>query len=177
MTSEYLFTDKWLTLRKDTCQRPDGQIVSPYYVTEYSTWVTVACFVDDKTMLLVKQYRHALGEECIETPGGCVDDTDKDLETAARREILEETGYEFEEYTYLGKVSPNPSTNNNLMHMYMARNGKKVAEQNLDQNEDIEIMLLSIDDVKKLIVENKIMQSMHLVCMFYAFLKLDEVKM
>jgi 8-oxo-dGTP pyrophosphatase MutT (NUDIX family) len=175
LSSEYLFTDNWLTLRKDTCERADGHIVSPYYVYEFSTWVTAVCITTDNQMVMVKQYRHALGEVCIETPGGCVDDTDRDLQAAIAREILEETGYRFEHYEYLGKVSPNPSTNNNLMHMFLATGGIKESEQALDHNEEIEVVLYTIDEVKQLLRENRIMQAMHICCILYAFEKLGYI--
>ncbi|MEJ0106999.1 MAG: NUDIX hydrolase [Bacteroidota bacterium] len=121
--------------------------------------------------------RHALGETCVEIPGGCVDHSDKNLQSAVARELKEETGYEFSSYEYLGKTSANPSTNNNLMHMFLARGGKKVAEQALDGNEEIEVELMSVKEVKKLLKENKIMQAMHVTCLLYALEKLEELKL
>ena len=92
------------------------------------------------------------------------------------RELLEETGYSFSSYDYLGKISANPSSNSNLLHMYLARGGKKVAEQKLDENEEIEILLVSVDELKQLLRENKIIQSMHVTCIMYALVKLGELK-
>jgi 8-oxo-dGTP pyrophosphatase MutT (NUDIX family) len=175
LSSEYLFDDTWLRARKDTCERPDGVIVTPYYVMEYPTWVTGVALTEDNKVILVKQYRHALGEVCIETPGGCVDDTDSSLETAIQRELLEETGYAFDEVTYLGKTSSNPSTNNNLMHMYLLQGGKKVQEQELDHNEDIDVMLVSLDELKGILQRNEIVQSMHVTAIFYALQKLGKL--
>ena len=176
LSSEYLLKDTWARVRKDTCVRPDGHIVSPYFVYEFPTWVTVAGITEDNKIVMVKQYRHALGEVCIETPGGCVDDTDSELEKAAAREMIEETGYIFSTYEYLGKTSANPSTNNNLMHMFLAKGGKKIKEQSLDKNEDIVVVLYTIEELKGILKEQKIMQSMHVTCLFYALHKLGEVK-
>ncbi len=114
ISSEYMFNETWLRARKDICEKPDGSIVDPYYVLEFPTWVTALAFTEDNKVILVRQYRHALGETCIETPGGCVDDTDKNLDEAIKRELLEETGYTFNTVTYLGRTSSNPSTNANL---------------------------------------------------------------
>jgi ADP-ribose pyrophosphatase len=175
LSSEYLFQDTWLRARRDRCERPDGKQVFPYYVMEYPTWVTAVAVTEDNKVVLVKQYRHALGEVCIETPGGCVDDTDANYDVAIKRELLEETGYDFSEVHYLGKTSPNPSTNNNLMHMYLLRGGKKVQEQELDHNEDIEVVLVSIDELKGMLARNEIVQSMHVTCIFYALQKLAEL--
>jgi ADP-ribose pyrophosphatase len=175
LTSEYLFNDLWFKVRKDKCETPGGKIVEPYYVYEFPTWVTALPVTEDGKIVMVKQYRHALGETCFEIPGGCVDDTDKSYEDAIARELKEETGYAFSSYEYLGKISANASTNNNLMQMFLARGGKKVAEQELDGNEEIEVVILGIDELKQLLKENKIIQAMHVTCILYAFEKLGEL--
>jgi ADP-ribose pyrophosphatase len=176
LSSEYLFSDLWFKVRKDICETPQGKIVNPYYVYEFPTWVTALALTEDGKVILERQYRHALGEVCIEIPGGCVDDTDQGLEEAIMRELLEETGYTFDSYEYLGKVSANPSTNNNLMHMFLAKGGKKTSSQQLDHNEEIEIELVSISELKQMIRENKIVQAMHLTCMLYAMERIGELK-
>lgn len=177
LSSEYLFSDLWFKVRKDICETPLGKIVDPYYVYEFPTWVTAVPITEDGKIVMVRQYRHALGELCIEIPGGCVDATDKSPEEAIARELLEETGFVFSSYEYLGKISANPSTNNNLMHMYLAKDGKKIASQQLDVNEELEVELHSIEDLKKMIRENKIVQSMHVACILYAFDKLGIIKL
>jgi 8-oxo-dGTP pyrophosphatase MutT (NUDIX family) len=175
ISSEYLFNDQWFKVRKDKCETFSGKIVAPYYVYEFPTWVTALPVTEDGKFVMVKQYRHALGETCIETPGGCVDDTDKNFEEAIARELLEETGYVFHSYEYLGKISANPSTNNNLMQMFLARGGKKVSGQKLDGNEEIEVVLLDIDELKALVKENKIVQAMHVACIMYALQRLENL--
>jgi hypothetical protein len=87
-------------------------------------------------------------------------------------ELLEETCYAFSHYEYLGKISPNPSTNDNLMHMFIASGGKKVQEQQLDHNEEIEVYLFGIDEIKQMLKENKILQALHTTCLFYGLHKL-----
>ncbi|MEI9810819.1 MAG: NUDIX hydrolase [Bacteroidota bacterium] len=176
LSSQYLFNDLWFKVRKDVCKTPEGKTVDPYYVYEFPDWVTAVPVSDDGRIIMVRQYRHGLGETCLEIPGGCVDDTDKNFEEAVKRELLEETGYSFSSYKYLGKISANPSTNNNLMHMFLATGGKKIAEQELDPNEEIEIELFTIEEVKQLIKENKILQSMHVTCFLYALQQLGELK-
>jgi ADP-ribose pyrophosphatase len=175
LSSEYLFNDLWFKVRKDKCLAPGNKIVDPYYVYEFPTWVTALALTEDGKVILERQYRHALGEICIETPGGCVDDTDKNFEDAIARELLEETGYTFSSYEYLGKISANPSTNNNLMHMFLARGGKLTGSQSLDHNEDIEVELVTIDELKQLLKENKIVQAMHVTCILYGLQKLNEL--
>lgn len=172
VSSEYLFDDLWFKVRKDKCITPSGKTVDPYYVYEFPEWVSAVPVTEEGKIILVRQYRHALGEVCLETPGGCVDSTDKDFEAAIGRELKEETGYSFSSYDYLGKISANPSTNSNLMHMFLAKGGKKTGEQELDHNEEIIVELFTIEEVKQLIKENKIIQSMHVAMLYYAFEKM-----
>ena len=175
LSSEYLFNDRWFKVRKEVCETPQGKIVDPYYVYDFSTWVGALPVTEEGKIIMLKQYRHALGEVCYEIPGGCVDETDHNFEEAVARELLEETGYSFSSYEYLGRISPNPSTNSNLLHMYLAKGGKKIAEQTLDENEEIQVLLLDIEELKQLLKENMIVQSMHVSCIFYALRKLGEL--
>ena len=175
LSSEYLFSDLWFRVRKDKCLTPEGKLIDPYYVYEFPNWVTALALTEDQQIVMVRQYRHALGETCLEIPGGCVDDTDPDFQTAIARELLEETGYQFSEYHYLGRTSANPSTNNNLMHMFLATGGRKIADQKLDGNEEIQVELYSIEEVKKMLRDNQIVQAMHTTCMLYGFQRLGVI--
>lgn len=177
LSSEYLFNDLWFKVRKDKCETPDGKIIDPYYVYEFPTWVTALALTDEGTVVMVKQYRHAIEEICLEIPGGCVDDTDRNLEEAIARELLEETGYSFQHFQYLGKISPNSSTNSNWMHMYLATGGRKTHSQKLDHNENIDVELYTIDELRALLNENKIVQAMHVTCIMYGLKMLGELKL
>ena len=59
LASEYLFKDLWFTVRKDTCQRPDGKVITPYYVYEFPEWVTAVALTRDGKVILERLYRHA----------------------------------------------------------------------------------------------------------------------
>lgn len=172
ISSDYLFKDLWFTVRRDTCERPDGKIITPYYVYEFPDWVCALAFTQDGKVVLEKQYRHGIGETAYELPGGCVDKEDENFEMAIARELKEETGYEFERYEYLGKTCANPSTNNNWMHLFVATGGRKSSDQELDENEEIEVHLFTIDELKKMLASGAIIQSMHLAACYLAFRKL-----
>jgi ADP-ribose diphosphatase len=176
ITTEYLFQDSWFTIRKDTCETQEGKIISPYYVYEFPEWVSAVAFTEEGKIIMERQYRHALGITNFEIPGGCIDQEDASPENAIARELLEETGYLFSHYEFLGRTSANPSTNNNWMHIYLATGGKLVREQELDHNEEIEIYLFTIDELKDLLRENKIIQSMHVTAIFYALAKLGAIR-
>lgn len=174
LSSEYLSHETWFTVRRDTCERNDGVIVNNYYVFEFPEWATAFALTKEGKVILTKQYRQALGEVGIELPGGVVEKGES-FERGIKRELLEETGYEFEEIKSLGVISANPSTNTNLMHMFLATGGVKTKEQSLDDNEEIELLELSIDELMQLVDENKIIQSMHLSTIYYALRKLGKL--
>lgn len=171
LESEYLYKEDWLTIRKEKCELPNGKIMPAYYVLEYPTWATVFALTKDNKAVFVKQYRHGLGVVSIETPGGVVDEGES-TDDAVKRELVEETGYQFEKFEYLGKICANPATTNNYMHMYLATGGEKKGDQSLDETEDVEVILYTIDEVKQLMRENKIVQALHMTCIVYALNKL-----
>ena len=176
LSSEYLFKNTWFTLRQDTCQTQEGKIITPYYVYEFPTWVIALALTEDGKVIMERQYRHALGVTIYEVPGGCVDSTDASLEAAIERELLEETGYEFSRLEYLGKTSANPSTHNNWAHFFLATGGRRVQQQELDHNEEIEIYLYTIDELKQLLRDNQIVQSMHVTTILHGLNRLGELQ-
>jgi 8-oxo-dGTP pyrophosphatase MutT (NUDIX family) len=174
LESDYLFNQPWLTIRKEKCELPNGTVMPAYYILEYPEWVSVLALTKEGKAVFVKQYRHGLGVVSIEVPGGVVD-AGETPDLAAKRELMEETGYQFDTFEYLGKVSPNPATSTNYMHMYLAQGGVKVAAQSLDETEDVDVALYTLEEVKSLIRENKIVQSLHVTTLFYGLNKLGLV--
>lgn len=173
--SKKLFSVPWLNVRKDVCELPDGRKHSEYYILEYPDWASAFALTDDDKVIMIRQYRHGLGVISTELPGGVIDENETP-EQAIARELKEETGYVFDAIEKMGKVAPNPATSNNYMHMFIAKGGKKVAEQSLDATEDVEVLILSIEEVKQMLKENKIIQSLHSTCIFYALEKLGLLK-
>ncbi len=175
ISSEYISKHIYFTARKDVCEKPDGSIVEAYYVVELPATVCAFALTENNEVLMAKQYRHPVEEVLLELPGGFID-KDEDPQTAVARELLEETGYEFAEYEYLGKVAGNPGVLNNYTHLYLAKGGKRISEQKLDANEDIEIVLLPLDDLKAMLKQNEFMQALHVSCMYYALERLRELR-
>ena len=173
LSSYYIHKGPWATLRSDRCEMPTGHIVEDYYVLEYPNWVNAVAVTDDNKILMVHQYRHAAGIVSLEIPGGVIEEGEHP-EDALRRELLEETGYLFDDFELLCSVYANPSTANNQTFCYLARAGKKVQEQALDEQEEIIVQTFTIPEVKQLLAENKIAQALHCTGLFYALMKLAE---
>jgi ADP-ribose pyrophosphatase len=171
LESKHLFRQPWLNIRQEKCELPNGKQMDAYYILEYPSWVNAFAITKDNKVVMVKQYRHALGEIGIELPGGVVDDGESP-EEAISRELLEETGYSFDSVEMIGKLAANPATANNYTYFFLARGGEQVAIQKLDETEDIEIVVFTMEEVKGLVRQQKISQALHTSCIFYAFEKL-----
>lgn len=138
LSSKYISQHQYFTARQDRCEMPDGQIVDAYFVVELPESVCAMAVTENNEVILAKQYRHPISETLLEIPGGFIDQGESP-DTAIERELLEETGYAFTKFDYLGKVAANPGALNNYTHLYLARGGKKISAQALDHNEEIEV--------------------------------------
>ena len=153
---------------------PSGHVVEDYYVLEYSNWVNAVAITEDNKVLMVHQYRHAAEIVSLEIPGGVID-PGEEPQQAMRRELLEETGYQFDDFELLTVVYANPSTANNHTYCYLARGGKKVQDQHLDEQEEIVVEEFTIAEIKDLLLNNKIAQALHCTGLFYALMRLGEL--
>src|ERR1700754_2782529 len=153
LSSHYIHKGPWATLRIDKCEMTDGRIIDDYYVLEYSNWVNAVAITENNKVLMVRQYRHAAGIISLEIPAGVIDGNESPVE-GLRRELLEETGYQFDDFELLCTVYGNPSTANNQTFCYLARGGKKVQEQHLDEQEEIVVNTYTIPEVKQLLADN-----------------------
>jgi ADP-ribose pyrophosphatase len=174
LSSHYVHKGPWATLRVDRCEMPNGRTAPAYYVLEYPDWATAVAITQDHKVLMVRQYRHAAQVVSLEIPGGVIE-AGETPEQGLRRELLEETGYEFNNFELLCKLHANPDTANNITHCYLAQGGIKVQGQDLDNQEDIIVEQYSIDEVKQLLADNRITQALHCTTLFYALLKLGKL--
>jgi 8-oxo-dGTP pyrophosphatase MutT (NUDIX family) len=131
------YRDRWITLRSDDCRSPSGSPIAPYHVIELPTWLNVVALTTEGRVVLVTEYRHGLREVLTGLPSGTVDPDDVDVEAAARRELLEETGYGGGTFVFLGRHPANPANQNNEVVGFLAVGVERIAEQKLDPSEDI----------------------------------------
>ncbi len=144
---------------------------SNFYRLICPDWVNVIPLTKEGDVVFVVQYRFGIKKNTLEIPGGQMDLRDKDPREAAKRELLEETGYFGKSWEYLGYVHPNPAIINNKCHTFLVKNVKKVAEIKNDANEETEVFLKPLKEVPKLILNKKITHSLVLNAFHLFFLK------
>lgn len=143
-----LTSGKWLSVEDRTVETPSGQII------EHWPWVTMPDYVNvlgvtaDGRYLVFRQGKYGLEGESLAPVGGYIDAGETPMR-AARRELLEETGYEAEEWVCLGQflVDPNRGVANGTL--YLARGARKVAEHNADDLEEQELLLLTRTELEE----------------------------
>lgn len=159
LESEYLIRRPWLTARRDKVRLPDGRINPEYYVLEYPEWVNVIAITEDGKFVMVQQYRHGLQNVYTELVAGVTEPGEEPLE-AAQRELLEESGYSGGRWELLTVIGQNPSACNNLTHCFLARGVRKTAGQDLDATEDINVTLLTENEVFDMLIADEMKQAL-----------------
>lgn len=159
LESRYLFERPWLTVRRDKVMLPDGRINDEFYVLEYPDWVNVIAITKDGDFVMERQYRHGIGLTCYEICAGVIEKGEAPID-AAKRELLEETGYGNGEWQEIMTICGNSSTTNNFTHCFVATGVEKIATQQLDRTEDISVHLLTLQEVKTLLENNLITQAL-----------------
>lgn len=159
LDSEYLYKRPWLTARRDTVQLPNGEINDEYYILEYPSWLNVIAITESDEFVMVRQYRHGLGDIFTELVAGVVEEGEPPLE-AAKRELAEETGFGGGEWELLTVVSANPGSLNNLSYSFLARGVKPVTKQHLDRTEDVEVVFLKEEEVLRMLTADEVKQAL-----------------
>ena len=173
------------SVRTDTARSPRTGKEHDFYVIESVDWVNVIPLTPDNEVVMVRQYRHGTQQISLEIPGGLVNPKDAPLDTA-RKELLEETGYQAEEITLIGAAHPQPAVLNNRHLTFLATNVQKTAAldpstalrqgsgqgsgQRLDEGEDIEVVLVPLSKIPRLIRECEITNAMVILAFHWYFM-------
>ena len=144
----------------DEVKLRDGRI-SRRIKIDHPEACAVLPFVSEREILMVRQYRYALGRETLEIPAGKVD-PGEGPEACVRRELLEETGYEAERMNWIYTYAPAIGYSNELIHIYAGHNLKRIRDQ-IDEREISAIERVSLDRVKALIREGVILDGKTLI--------------
>jgi 8-oxo-dGTP pyrophosphatase MutT (NUDIX family) len=143
----------------------DGGPARSFHVVSAPDWINVVPLTDDGRLVLVRQFRFGIGAETLEIPGGMCDEGESPID-AARRELIEETGYAASSIEPLGWVHPNPPLQTNRCHSFLARGLVRAGPQRLDPDERIVTVEVPITDVPRLVRERAITHALVLAALY-----------
>ncbi|HZI18765.1 MAG TPA: NUDIX hydrolase [Pyrinomonadaceae bacterium] len=149
-------------VRRDVSEDPRRGGLHDFYVVEAPDWINVVPLTAAGEVVLIEQFRHGSREVSLEIPGGMVDGGESPAE-AARRELLEETGYEASELVALGRTRPNPAIQNNWIHTFAALGCVRRGEPANDGTEHTIVRLAPLGDVPRLLAGGAITHSLVVV--------------
>lgn len=130
----------------------------------------IVALTDDLHVLMLKQYRHAIGGYIWEIPAGTLDSGEDPL-LCARRELEEETGHSARHYDWLTAITPVPGYSDEKIDIYLAR-GLSLSSQNLDNDEVLEVHSLALEQVLRMIAAGEIRDAKTIVGIVLTHLRL-----
>ena len=132
------------------------------YVFACPDWCNVIAETPEGELVFIWQYRFGTDALSLEIPGGVIDPGEEPL-AAARRELLEETGYEAESFELVSVVEPNPALQGNRCFTYLARGARPTGKTAFDDMEDLETLLVPKSELADLLDDREITHSLVVV--------------
>jgi 8-oxo-dGTP pyrophosphatase MutT (NUDIX family) len=149
--STQVYSDSWLTVRRDTVRRADGSN-GRYSVVDTADCAMVIPAAGDR-LHLVEQYRHPVASRRWEFPSGSTDELDTDPAAAAARELREETGLVAGSLTLLGTLDTMPSTLNQQCIVFLATDLEQHAPQRELEEQDMQSAWFERSEVERMICD------------------------
>lgn len=166
LDTEMVYRCSVFSLRRDRSLSPRTGSEHEFFVLDAGDWVNVVPLARDGNVVMIRQYRHGLGDFTLEIPGGMVDADDPSPLHAARREMVEETGWDSEDLIALGSVHPNPAIQGNRLHTFLAREVERLHEPRFDTTEETEVELVPLDAIPGLVADGTISHAL-VISAFY----------
>ena len=165
LKSEILMKGRAFAIRRDTLKAPDGR-ETKFEIIEHGGSVVIIPIEDNGNMLLVRQYRHATGQDLLELPAGTLDE-DEEPEVCAAREIREETGMQAGTLTKLGDFYLAPGYSTEFMHVYLATD---LSHNPLDADDDefLSVESIPVAQAIKMAARGEIPDAKSLAALFLA---------
>lgn len=169
---EHVIHDEWMDLRKLAYRFPNGQVFEPFYSYSRRNYAVIVASDEEGRYICVRQFRQGIREVTTEFPAGGLEKmggredgsgSEEDAMKAAKRELLEETGYESDEWEHLLTVPSNATIADNYAFIYSAKNCRKVADLHLDETEFIRVELHDAEEIEEMIHSGRFQQSVHIL--------------
>jgi len=153
--SEYRVDTKFLRLRADRIELPDGTVVDEYFVRESRGFSVILALTADGLVPLVRQYKHGVGEIVVELPAGMID-PGEEPDACAARELAEETGYTGTAPEHVRTLYADPTNATTAMHLYVVRDARRTREPELDVTEAIDVELVTPAELRAMAYDGRI---------------------
>lgn len=132
-----------------------------FFILDAPNWVNIIPLTAAGEVVMIRQWRHGISEFTLEVPGGMVDPGDVTPMHAARREMIEETGYDADKIVALGKVHPNPAIQGNICYSFVAEGLRDLGPQPSSLGaEETEVALIPLKEIPELIASANIMHAL-----------------
>lgn len=136
----------WLTVHSETVQLPTGRTVERFYTLEMPAYVVVIALTDDGRVVTERNYKHGPRRVCLNLPAGYINRAEDPL-SAAKRELLEETGYAADEWRSLGSFANDGNRGAGTGHFFLAPHAHPMAEPNSGDLEEMELHLVTLEEL------------------------------
>lgn len=166
--SEMMYEGKILNLRRDKVISVNGG-TSFREIIEHSDGVVMAAITDEGNMVMVSQYRIAVGHVVFEAPAGKLEDGE-DLFSTCRRELKEETGYTARDIQYLGGYYSSCGYCTEKIHVYLCT-GLTPGETDFDDNEALEIEELPLEELYRKVMDGELEDAKTVLAICLAYQK------
>lgn len=178
--TEHIVQDEWIDFRRSAYCLPDGSVCEPFYSYSRRDYVVIVASDEEGNYLCVRQFRQGIKEVTTEFPAGGIERRDgkeygrtsdlaaEEALAAAKRELLEETGYESGEWKHLLTVPSHATIADNYAHLFVAENCRRVSGQSLDETEFLNVIKHTAQEIEELIANGKFQQAIHITAWLLA---------
>jgi ADP-ribose pyrophosphatase len=169
ITSREVYHNKWITISEDIAELPDGKQTA-YTICKMGIAVGVLPFLDDDSVVLIRQYRYAQNENFRwEIPTGGTDEGES-LEEAAQRELAEEAGYRAGRLEQISTLYTSKSICQETAHLFI---GYDLTKHDLprDDTEELEVATFPFNEALRMVKASEIRDAMSMMAILYAALQ------
>ena len=155
LTRESILVKKpWFEVFKEEIQLPDGKVVPEFYEIEMPHYTAVFAVTLENKIIILRCYRHAVGEVTLTMPGGMIEEGESPL-AGIQREFLEETGYKAKDWKPLGTFVGNSTRGCGTYHLFFATGAESVQKPDSGDLEELELLLWSPEEVEQALDEGQ----------------------
>ena len=172
ISTEHIIRDRWIDLRRSAFRFPDGRVFEPYYSYTRRDYAVIVASSEDGRYLCVRQFRQGIRKVTAEFPAGGIEPGDSPGTAedrvqralrAAKRELLEETGFTSERWTYLMRVPASATISDNYAYLFAAENCRETGQQKLDEMELLRVEQHTPEELEEMIRTEDFAQADHIL--------------